>query len=208
VSGHLASYEHGLEELARARAAAGSRLVLFLGSNVGNFDPAGRARFLSRMRAALRPGDGLLLGADLVKPEAELVLAYDDPLGVTAAFNKNLLARVNAELEGDFDLEVFAHRALWNRVRRRVEMHLVSRRAQTAHVRAAGITAHFAKGETIWTESSYKFTAESVVTLGERAGFRRLRSWEDADARFALVLFEATAAAALPRAGERVRPLI
>src|SRR4029453_9175009 len=104
---------------------------LFLGSNIGNFDRPAAGEFLAEIRGALRPGDALLLGADLVKPEAELLLAYDDPLGVTAAFNKNLLARMNNELLADFDLSAFAHRAVWNRREGRVEMHLESLRPQT-----------------------------------------------------------------------------
>ena len=108
--------------------------MLFLGSNIGNFDPPG-ADGVPAQRSAPRsaPGDALLLGADLVKPERELLLAYDDPLGVTAAFNRNLLVRINRELGADFDLDAFAHRAVWNAAESRVEMHLVSTRAARAH---------------------------------------------------------------------------
>src|ERR1700704_1815239 len=124
---HQATYETGLTEVARTGART---LVLFLGSNIGNFDRPGADEFLGRIRAALEPGDDLLLGADLVKPESELLLAYDDPLGVTAAFNRNLLVRINRELGGNFDVDAFGHRAVWNRRESRVEMHLVSRRGQ------------------------------------------------------------------------------
>ena len=134
--------------------------MLFLGSNIGNFDPPGADAFLRGIRARSRPGDALLIGADLVKPERDLLLAYDDPLGVTAAFNRNLLVRINRELGGDFDLERFAHRAVWNAAESRVEMHLVSTRAQrVAYPGALRSTSRFEEGETIWTESSYKYRA-------------------------------------------------
>jgi uncharacterized SAM-dependent methyltransferase len=131
VVGHRATYEEGLRHAARDRPPQGTMLVIFLGSNIGNFDPPAAQEFLREIRRALRPGDALLLGADLVKPEKELLLAYDDPVGVTAAFNKNLLARINTELLADFDLSAFDHRAVWN-AERRVEMHLISRVAQTS----------------------------------------------------------------------------
>ena len=166
-------------------------LVLFLGSNIGNFDPPAAHDFLTQIRGALRPGDALLLGADLVKPEAELVLAYDDPLGVTAAFNKNLLVRINRELLADFDLTSFDHRAIWNEAKSRIEMHLVSRRAQEVAIPRADCIVSFRRGEHIWTESSYKYTIEEVVQRGERAGFRSREQWVDGDARFALTLFVA-----------------
>ena len=114
VERHEATYESGLSDVAGKPHAGGRTLVLFLGSNIGNFDRPGAEEFLRTIRAALQPGDTLLLGADLVKPEADLLLAYDDPLGVTAAFNRNLLVRINRELGGDFDLQAFAHRAVWN----------------------------------------------------------------------------------------------
>src|SRR5205085_3402313 len=128
--GHRATYEEGLRRAASARPEGGTLLVVFLGSNIGNFDPPAAQEFVAEIRRGLRSGDGLLLGADLVKPERELLLAYDDPLGVTAAFNKNLLARINSELLADFDFAAFSHRAVWNPLAARVEMHLVSRRAQ------------------------------------------------------------------------------
>lgn len=189
VVGHRATYEEGLRHAARQRPERGAMLVLFLGSNIGNFDPPAAREFLDRIRAALRPGDGLLLGADLVKPEPELMLAYDDPLGLTAAFNKNLLLRLNTELLADFDLDAFAHRAVWNADARRLEMHLVSRRAQTVRIPRADIEVSFADGEAIWTESSYKYDAAEISALGEARGFRRHAQWIDPDARFALTLF-------------------
>jgi L-histidine Nalpha-methyltransferase len=188
IIGHRATYEDGLRRAA-AQRGRGTMLVLFLGSNIGNFDPPASREFLSEIHRALRPGDGLLLGADLVKPERDLILAYDDPLGVTAAFNKNLLARANAELQADFDLAAFDHRAVWNAVESRVEMHLVSRRAQEVRIPRAGCVVRFERGETIWTESAYKYAPEKVLAMGAAAGFRALEQWIDDAARFALTLF-------------------
>jgi len=191
VVGHRATYEEGLRQLARGRRSGGSILVLFLGSNIGNFDPPAAEEFLREIRAALRPGDALLLGADLVKPEADLLRAYDDPLGVTAAFNKNLLLRINRELSADFDLPAFAHRAVWNERARRVEMHLVSLKDQEVSIPRAGCSVAFTTGEAIWTESSYKYTPEEVLSLGAAGGFRSRQQWLDGEARFALTLFAA-----------------
>src|SRR5262245_55870836 len=133
---HQATYEAGLLEV-RPDPSNGKTLVVFLGSNIGNFDPPGTDAFLATMRGALRPGDSLLLGTDLVKPEAELLLAYDDPLGVTAAFNRNLLVRVNRELGGNFDIDQFGHRSIWNAQESRVEMHLVGLKVHRVRVEAA-----------------------------------------------------------------------
>ena len=177
--------------------AAGRALALFLGSNIGNFDRPGAEAFLRGIRASLRRGDALLIGADLVKPERDLLLAYDDPLGVTAAFNRNLLVRINRELGGDFDVDQFVHRAVWEPGPSRVEMHLVSRIPQRVRIAAAGAEAGgegefvFAEGETIWTESSYKYLPEEIVLNLERAGFRLLKQWSDRVDGFALTLAEA-----------------
>ncbi len=153
---HQATYEAGIEEVSGYRAGEERTLTLFLGSNVGNFDPPSADALLRHVRMCLRTGDALLLGADLVKPERDLLLAYDDPLGVTAAFNRNLLVRVNRELGGDFDPAAFAHHAVWNAEDRRIEMYLISDRSQRVRVPAAGIDIMMEQGETIWTESSYK----------------------------------------------------
>lgn len=192
VVGHRATYEEGLRRAAGGRPAPGSILVLFLGSNIGNFDSPAAEGFLGEIRSALRPGDALLLGADLVKPERDLLLAYDDPLGVTAAFNKNLLERMNRELLADFDLAAFAHRAVWNAALSRVEMHIVSLADQTVSIPRADCTVRFAAGEAIWTESSYKYTPEQVVSLCVSAGFRRRDQWIDPEARFSLTMFVAS----------------
>lgn len=189
VVGHRATYEEGLRHAARERPAAGTLMTLFLGSNIGNFDRPAAREFLDEIRRTLRPGDALLLGTDLVKPERELLLAYDDPLGVTAAFNKNVLQRLNTELLADFDLTAFTHNAVWAPRERRVEMRLVSRRAQVVRIPRAECEVSFAAGEWIWTESSYKYQAEEVAAMGEEAGFRLHEQWIEPDARFALTLF-------------------
>jgi len=191
VVGHQSTYEEGLRRAVAARDGSRPMLVLLLGSNIGNFDTPAAAAFLERIRAALAPGDLLLLGADLVKDERDLLLAYDDPLGVTAAFNRNLLVRINRELGADFDLGAFRHRAAWDRARQRVEMHLVCRRAQTVHIPAARYTVTFGRGEWIWTESSYKYGADQIVEMGSDAGFGTRDQWVDEEARFALTLFVA-----------------
>jgi L-histidine Nalpha-methyltransferase len=192
VDGLLAyqgTYEDGLARLAAARLPDQAVLCLFLGSNIGNFDPPAARELLTTIRRSLRPGDGLLLGNDLVKPERDLLLAYDDPLGVTAAFNLNLLRRINDELGGTFDLGAFAHRAVWNRAECRVEAHLVSRQRQTVRIEAAGLTVPIEAGEEIWTESSYKYEPAEIVEDGQAAGFSAARQWVDDDSRFALTRF-------------------
>ncbi len=188
---HETTYEVGLEEACLARPFPGRRLALFLGSNIGNFDPPGRDAFLRSVRTALEAGDGFLLGADLVKPERKLLLAYDDPLGVTAAFNLNLLARINRELQGSFELDGFAHHVLWNEARSRVEMHLRSSRRQRIDVRGADLDFVMAEGEMIWTESSYKYEPPEIVSMLERTGFRVRAQWTDTVDRFALTQAEA-----------------
>jgi L-histidine N-alpha-methyltransferase len=192
VVGHQSTYEVGLRRAAAARAGGGPMLVLLLGSNIGNFDAPAAVDFLRRIRLALEPGDLLLLGADLVKPESALQLAYDDPLGVTAAFNKNLLVRINRELGGNFDLPAFDHLALWNPAEQRIEMHLVSRVAQTVTITAAGTAVTFLPGERIWTESSYKYEPERIARLGTDTGFAMRSQWLEEEARFALSLFVAS----------------
>ena len=174
VTAHQATYEDGL--LALPTDDPHPTLLAFLGSNIGNFDPPGASAFLGLMRAAVRQRDYLLLGADLVKPERELLLAYDDPLGLTAAFNKNLLLRMNAELGADFDLSRFAHRAVWNPVASRVEMHLVSLADQDVDVADAEFRFRLQDGETIWTESSYKVRTGQHSRARRACGFRSAES--------------------------------
>lgn len=186
IVAHEASYETGLLQVMRQARDAGRTLVLFLGSNIGNFDRPAAEAFLRGMRAALAPGDVFLMGADLVKPEADLLQAYDDPLGITAAFNRNLLYRVNRELGGDFDVPQFAHRAVWNAAESRVEMFLVALRRQRVRVAAAGIDIRLGAGETIWTESSYKFHPDDIAQRLQQTGFSVERQWIDRGDGFAL----------------------
>ncbi len=185
ITCYQAVYEEGLERTAGDRSRG--RLVLFLGSNLGNFDPDAARAFLRRLGSGLAPRDALLLGVDLVKPEPVLRLAYDDPLGVTAAFDLNLLARMNRELGADFDLRGFEHRVAWDSAHQRVEMHLVSRRRQTVTVSGAGCCVTFEPGESIWTESSYKYTVPGIEDMLRDAGLTASETWVDPEAAFALV---------------------
>jgi dimethylhistidine N-methyltransferase len=187
---HHATYESGLDAVNVARAG-GSTLALFLGSNIGNFDRAAADALLLRLRASLAPGDSLLLGTDLVKPEGELVLAYDDPLGVTAAFNLNLFARMNRELGATFELDQLKHVALWNAVESRVEMHVESRADQRIVIPAAGLDFLLRAGERIWTENSHKYTTTLVDRMLQRCGFAITQRWTDPQAGFALTLASA-----------------
>lgn len=186
VVGHRDTYEVGLRRAAAAREPGTPMLVLLLGSNIGNFDRPAAHDFLCAIRAGLAPGDSLLLGADLVKPERALQLAYDDPLGVTAAFNRNLLVRINRELGGTFDLDTFRHVVVWNPDQQRVEMHLESLVDQRVMVSGAAID--LSRGERIWTESSYKYQPRTVEEMGRAAGFRTTDQWIDKEAGFALTL--------------------
>ncbi|MGQ7793280.1 L-histidine N(alpha)-methyltransferase [Faunimonas sp. B44] len=163
---------------------AGRRVGFFPGSTIGNFDPPEASALLGRFAAALGPGAGLVIGVDLEKPVPVLEAAYDDARGVTAAFNLNLLGRINRELGADFDLSAFAHRAVWNPESRAVEMHLVASRAQ--RVTVAGQTFDFAAGDTIHTESSYKYTVPRFHRIAEAAGWRADRLWTDPDRLFSL----------------------
>ena len=187
---HAAAYLEGLREAVREVDRDYPCLALFLGSNIGNLGLAESDRFLRDIRARLRPGDLLLLGADLVKSEADLILAYDDPLGVTAAFNANLLVRLNRELDADFDLAQFDHRVVWNASASRVETYLVSRSEQTVCLTRAGCCVRLAEGEAIWTESSHKYERRQIAALGERAGFACREQWVEPESQFSLTLFE------------------
>jgi uncharacterized SAM-dependent methyltransferase len=153
--------------------------VLFLGSTIGNFEPAEALDFLADVRLCLAPGDALLLGTDLVKPKEQLLSAYDDPAGVTAAFNLNLLSRINRELDADFDLRRFAHGARYHEDEQRVEMHLHSIVGQRVRIGSADLTVEFARDETICTEASHKFRPGQIAGMGRAAGFRLLEQWVD-----------------------------
>jgi L-histidine Nalpha-methyltransferase len=166
-------------------------LVAFLGSNIGNFDRTEIPGFLREIRGELRKGDSFLLGVDLVKDVDQLLLAYDDPAGVTAAFNRNLLARLNREYDANFDLRCFAHEARWNREERRIEMHLRATATQYVSVRKVGFDLTIDAGQTIWTESSHKFEAAEMIRVAAAAGFDAVAHWTDAEWPFAEMLFAA-----------------
>jgi len=187
------TYEEGLNRLSAWRGRT-PWLVLCLGSNIGNFDPPAARAFLQRIRRSLRLGDALLLGIDLVKPERELLQAYDDPLQVTAAFNRNLLVRLNRELGATFELDGFRHRAVWHARERRVEMHLVSTRRQVVRIGAANLELTFEPDDWIWTESSYKWDVDAVREEGVAAGFRAAGQWVEHEGGFALTRFVVTGA--------------
>jgi L-histidine Nalpha-methyltransferase len=185
IVGFEREYLDGLREVAARRVNSEHLLVLFLGSTLGNFDGSAGAEFLSELRQILQAGDSLLLGTDLRKSLDVLVPAYDDALGVTAAFNRNLLARVNRELGGDFDLSQFEHQAVFNPQTHSIEMHLRSRIAQTVNIAEAGLAFRFEEDETIWTESSHKYAREELYQLAQLTGFRCQSQWIDSEWSFA-----------------------
>ncbi len=164
------------------------RLVLYIGSSIGNFEPTAAMRLLRRVRAGLKTGDSFLLGVDLVKDKATLLNAYDDAAGVTAAFNRNLLVRLNSELDADFDPEAFEHCALWNSARSRMEMHLSSRVSQRVRLESLNLTVDFVRGETIHTENSYKYRPGLAEAMLSEAGFAPEATWTDNRGWFAVCL--------------------
>ena len=182
------TYLSGLGRVARRRRAGDSMLVLFLGSTIGNFHRPAAIEFLRGIRAHLRKGDALLLGTDLVKPASVLIPAYDDPAGITAAFNLNLLARINRELGADFVLRSFAHEVRYNRSHHRMEMHLQSLVDQTVTIPAAATAITLREGETIWTEASYKYHPADVDEMARLAGFDRGVQFVDREWPFAETL--------------------
>ena len=185
IVGFEREYLDGLLEVAAHRQRGQHLFVLFLGSTIGNFDRPAGVKFLAEVRRILEPGDSLLLGTDLEKSSAQLLKAYDDELGVTAAFNLNLLARINRELDADFDLGQFVHTARINREARSVEMHLLSKRRQTVRIQTADLRVEFLEGETIWTESSHKYSADEVFQMARNAGFNCQAQWIDEQWPFA-----------------------
>lgn len=166
--------------------------VIFLGSSIGNLTDEAAGKLLHRIRAILRPGDAFLLGADLRKNEDVLLAAYDDALGVTAAFNRNLLVRINRELGGTFPVHRFAHRARYNEARSRMEMHLESLDQRTVDIRDLDLAIPFAAGETIHTESSHKYDRPQLEALATSTGFRLAKRWTDSKNRFSENLLLAT----------------
>jgi L-histidine N-alpha-methyltransferase len=168
--------------------ADGRRLVIFLGSTIGNLDPPARLEFLAQVRSLLRPGDRFLLGMDLLKDRAALEAAYDDGAGVTREFNRNVLRVVNRALEGDFRPEAFRHHAFFNEGESRIEMHLVPEAPQRAQLRRIGLTVELSPPESIWTESSYKFTRASAASMFAGAGLALETWYTDTRERFALAV--------------------
>jgi len=167
------------------------RLVLYIGSSIGNFEPHEAGQLLENVRAAVTPGDALLLGVDMVKDRDTLLRAYNDAAGVTAAFNRNILARINRELGADFDLKAFEHRAVWNRARSRIEMHLGNPVPQTVHIPALDLRLEFEGGETIHTENSYKYQPGQAETLLRASGFAPEETWTDEKGWFSVCLARA-----------------
>ncbi|HMG32788.1 MAG TPA: L-histidine N(alpha)-methyltransferase [Blastocatellia bacterium] len=191
ITAYAADYFTALEAFKRERAQHGGSertVALFLGSNIGNFDPDEAVSFLSAVRELLDSGDAFLLGADLKKSPDVLIPAYDDSLGVTAAFNLNLLVRINRELRSDFKLEEFEHRSCYNEALSRVEMHLVSRIRQTIRIGALDLEVEFEPGESVHTESSYKYDLDKLGEIARRGGFKLSRTWFDAGRRFSFNL--------------------
>jgi dimethylhistidine N-methyltransferase len=185
IVGFERPYLDGLRTVAGHRQTGDHLLVLFLGSTIGNFDRGAGESFLCDVRKILRAGDALLLGTDLVKDVATQLLAYDDPAGVTAAFNLNLLSRLNRELAANFNLSEFAHEARWNPLERRIEMHLRSKSRQLIEIPAAGLRIRLEEGETIWTESSHKYYPREITEMARRTGFRCDAQWIDDEWPFA-----------------------
>jgi dimethylhistidine N-methyltransferase len=167
------------------------RLVLYIGSSIGNFEPDEAARILRKLRGQLDEGDGLLLGADLVKDEELLLAAYDDAAGVTAAFNTNMLVRLNRELGADFDPARFNHRAVWNEAMSRMEMHLESSADQSVRFAALDWEVEFGAAETIHTENSYKYRPGDIEAMLFEAGFAVAATWTDERGWFEVVLGKA-----------------
>lgn len=184
VTGHVGDYRSELALV--ANRVAGPKLLVFLGSSLGNYEPNEARALLDQLARVMTPADRFLLGADLDKHPAVLEAAYDDAQGVTAAFNLNLLARINRELGADFDLDRFAHQARYQPELRRVEMHLVSLAVQTVTIPGARITVTFAEGESIHTENSHKYTPDDLKRLAATAGLEEEASWTDARGYFRL----------------------
>jgi len=188
VASRVMDYTHGPRLDLEPISAGEHRLVLYIGSSIGNFDPVQAAELLGRVRAGLRPGDSILLGVDQAKEEATLLAAYDDVAGVTAAFNLNLLARLNRELDADFDLEAFEHKSIWNASESRIEMHLESRIEQRVRIGLLNLDVDFKAGESIHTENSYKYRPAQAETMLAAAGFSPAETWTDAQGWFAVCL--------------------
>lgn len=177
-------FDHHLSEIPRF----GRQLIVFLGSTIGNFEAPEASRFLGEVRRLMRPGDHFLIGVDLIKDERELIAAYDDARGITADFNRNLLTRINRELDGRFDLAAFTHAVCWNRPDHRIEMCLRSLTDQTVAIRTAGLSVGFAAGELMRTEVCTKYTRPMVEAMLADAGIEPVAWYTDGASRFGLLL--------------------
>jgi dimethylhistidine N-methyltransferase len=191
VEAYAGDYFSALRELEKRPETSVKTLALFLGSNIGNFSYEEACDFLRDVRKILQPGDALLLGADLKKSTAILEAAYNDSIGVTAAFNLNLLARVNRELEADFDLHSFRHVAVYNTKTGCLEMYLESLKTQTAHLKQLDLRINFTKGERIHTENSYKYAIEDIAEMAQETGFELDKTWFDSERKFSSNLLKA-----------------
>ncbi|HTM45631.1 MAG TPA: L-histidine N(alpha)-methyltransferase [Polyangiaceae bacterium] len=183
-----ADYITGLRQAVALGKSGERNLVLFLGSNLANFDPYEAAAFLKEMRQVMNEGDALVLAVDLEKDPGALIRAYDDSLGVTAAFNKNVLVRLNRHWQANFPLDAFVHKSLWNADHRRIEMHLFATMDCTVTIPRLQRTLQIRSGESLWTESSYRFSVSEIADWATAARFRIARQWVDPDWPFVQLL--------------------
>jgi L-histidine N-alpha-methyltransferase len=189
VTGIAAEYREALRHLAASREFRDKRkLVLWLGSSIGNFNRAQALQFMTEIRTLLKPGDCFLLGVDLKKDENILVPAYHDSKGVTEDFIKNVLRRINNELGGDFDLNQFTYSAIYNQIEGAIEMRLISNQEQSVNISSLNMSANFKEKEAIFVESSYKYNQEDIETLVNSSGFTLTQQWFDSSNRFSLNL--------------------
>ncbi|HEY9793347.1 MAG TPA: L-histidine N(alpha)-methyltransferase [Candidatus Obscuribacterales bacterium] len=187
-NGYAADYLQGLQRISSMRHHDQALLLLFLGSSIGNYEQAEAVDLMKGVREQLRAGDFLLLGTDLVKPKERLLAAYNDPQGVTAAFNKNILARINSELQGNFDLSAFKHEVRWNYRLNRIEMHLVCTANQIVEIDGVSMIVRLRQGETIHTESSHKYRLEQIGPWLSEVGLYLVAQWVDDESLFATTL--------------------
>jgi dimethylhistidine N-methyltransferase len=189
VEAYAADYYAGLNEISQTPRTSERILALFLGSNIGNFEIEEAIKFLRVLRKCLKAGDALLLGADLKKDKKVLEDAYDDPLGLTAVFNLNQLARINRELDANFNLRAFRHRTFYNEDKGRIEIYIESLREQTVVIRKLDLQIKFNKGEMMHTENSCKYDLDLLSWLAKETGFERKKTWMDEEERFSSNLF-------------------
>jgi len=189
VEAYAGDYFAGLKAISQTPRTSETILALFLGSNIGNFNPEEAKEFLLTLRKCLKAGDALLLGADLKKEKRILEDAYDDPLGLTAVFNLNQLARINRELDADFDLRHFAHHAFYNEEKGRIEIYIESLREQIVMIDKLDLKIRFEKGEMIHTENSHKYDLDLLSQLARETGYERAQTWFDNEKKFSSNLF-------------------